>query len=103
MSGLFPEPENECEDEKCPFHGNVRVRGKTIEGKVVSDRMRNTVVVDLEYIRKDKKYERFKVESSKISAHNPPCIDAKEGDEVVIMETRPLSKTVRFAVVQKNP
>lgn len=103
MSDLFPAPKNKCDDKKCPFHGNVNVRGKIIRGKVVSDRMNKTVVVNREYIRKDQKYERFKVQSSKISAHNPPCIDAEGGDEVIIMETRPLSKTVKYAVVQKNP
>lgn len=103
MSGLFPEPEKECEDEKCPFHGNLDVRGQIFRGKVVSNKMQNTVVVNREYIRKDKKYKRFRVESSKISAHSPPCIDAKIGDEVTIMEVRPLSKTVHFVVVEKNP
>lgn len=103
LSGLFPKPEKVCSDKKCPFHGNVNVRGKKIKAKVVSNRMQNTVVVEREYIRKDAKYGRFKVESSAISAHNPPCINAKPGDDVIIMETRPLSKTVRFTVVQKNP
>lgn len=103
MSGLFPEPKKECEDEKCPFHGNLSVRGQIFKGKVVSNKMKNTVVVNREYIRKDKKYKRFKVESSKISVHNPPCIDANVDDVVTIMETRPLSKTVHFVVVEKNP
>lgn len=102
MSGLFPTPQMECKDKKCPFHGNVSVRGKIIRGTVVSNRMRNTVVINREYIREDEKYNRFMIESSKISAHNPPCIDAKTGDEVTIAETRPLSKTVKFTVVKVN-
>ncbi|HIQ03184.1 MAG TPA: 30S ribosomal protein S17, partial [Desulfurococcales archaeon] len=36
----------------------------------------------------------------KIHAHNPPCINAKVGDEVIIGETRPIAKTVSFVVLQ---
>ncbi|MCK4969892.1 MAG: 30S ribosomal protein S17, partial [Thermoplasmata archaeon] len=36
----------------------------------------------------------------KYSAHNPPCLSAKEGDNVTIAECRPLSKTVNFVVVK---
>ena len=35
-----------------------------------------------------------------IKVHNPPCINASEGDLVKIYETRPLSKTVHFVVVE---
>jgi small subunit ribosomal protein S17 len=33
-------------------------------------------------------------------AHNPPCINAKEGDVVKIAECRPLSKTKKFVVIE---
>ena len=38
--------------------------------------------------------------SSRISAHIPDCINAKAGDNVKIMECRPLSKTKKFVVVE---
>ena len=40
--------------------------------------------------------------NSRITAHNPPCIDAKTGDKVKIAECRPLSKTKNFVVVEKE-
>jgi len=97
---MFPKPEKECNDPRCPFHGNLKVRGRIFEGYVVSDKMQRTVVVRIDYLWRDKKYKRYEKRSSKIKAHNPPCLDAKEGDIVKIMETRPLAKTVKFVVVQ---
>ncbi|UCD03455.1 MAG: 30S ribosomal protein S17, partial [Candidatus Aenigmatarchaeota archaeon] len=39
---------------------------------------------------------------SRIAAHNPPCINAKEDDRVTIAECRPLSKTKAFVIVSKR-
>ncbi len=96
-------PKKECSDPKCPFHGTfrVRVRGRVFKGEVISTKMTNTVVVAMKYFYKDQKYERLSRAQSKIAAHLPACIDVKEGDFVRIMETRPLSKTVSFVVLDK--
>jgi small subunit ribosomal protein S17 len=51
----------------------------------------------MHYIRKYKRYEK---RSSKLHAHNPPCIGAKTGDMVKIAECRPLSKSTTFVVVE---
>jgi len=96
------EPEKECEDINCPFHGKLAVRGEILEGVVVSDKALKTVVVLRSYVRKVRKYERFEKRRSKIHAHNPPCINAKVGDAVKIAECRPLSKTKSFVVVEKK-
>jgi len=95
------EPDRECEDINCPFHGKLPVRGQIIEGVVVSDKAAKTVVVERTYMKKIRKYERYETRRSKIHAHNPPCIAAKIGDVVKIMECRPLSKTKSFVVVEK--
>ena len=48
-----------------------------------------------------KKYERFEKRTSVVSAHLPSCIgDVNIGDNVKVMECRPLSKTVSFCVVK---
>ncbi|ENN96177.1 30S ribosomal protein S17P [Methanocaldococcus villosus KIN24-T80] len=94
-------PEVECNDENCPFHGTLPVRGQSFVGVVVSDKMQKTVVVKREYLHYLKKYERYEKRSSKLHAHNPPCINAKVGDIVRIMECRPISKTKSFVVVEK--
>lgn len=92
-------PETECNDPHCPFHGSVSVRGQLLDGVVVSDKMDKTVVVQREYLKRNIKFDRYEKRRSKLHAHNPPCINAKEGDKVTIAECRPLSKTKTFVVV----
>jgi len=99
IPGLTP-PEKMCDDPKCPWHGYVKVRGQILRGIVVKARMQRTVVVRHEYVHYVKKYKRYERRRKHIHAHNPPCINAKEGDEVIIGETRPLAKTVAFVVLQ---
>lgn len=84
----------------CPFHGTLPVRGQVITGKVVSDRMQDSVVIVRDYLQYVKKYKRYEKRSSKIHAHSPPCIGVKVGDSVKIAECRPLSKTKKFVVVE---
>lgn len=93
-------PQNECADPKCPYHGEVSVRGKLFEGTVVSDSMNKTVKVAWENVVKDTKFSRYFKTTTKVLAHNPDCVKAKKGDKVLIGETRPLSKTKHFAVLQ---
>jgi small subunit ribosomal protein S17 len=102
MVGMGIEPPKEkCSDPKCPFHGELSVRGRAFEGLVVSDKMARTVTVELERMQYIPKYERYERRRSKFHAHNPPCIAAKAGDRVKVMECRKLSKTKTFVVVQK--
>ena len=95
-------PTKGCNDENCPFHGHLKVRGMKIVGKVVSTKMQKTIVVEKERLRMIKKYERIMRSTSKYAAHLPPCIHVSEGDEVMIMECRPLSKSVSFVVVENR-
>lgn len=90
----------ECKDRNCPFHGNLKTRGRIFKGVVVSDKMRKTVVVKRDLLEYIPKYERYAKKSSKISAHNPPCINAKTGDTVKIAECKPISKTKSFVVIE---
>ncbi len=96
------EPEEECADKNCPFHGNLSVRGQILEGDVVSDKMENTVIIEREYAEKIPKFERSERRSSRIFAHNPPCVNAVEGDRVKIAECRKLSKQKSFVVLEKG-
>ena len=94
-------PESVCEnDSKCPFHGEISVRGNIFEGTVTSDSMDKTVIIEWENMVKDTKYSRYFKTKSKVAAHNPSCVAAKVGDKVVIGETRPMSKTKHFAVLK---
>lgn len=96
------QPDAVCDDSDCPFHGSLSVRDRMMEGVVVSDRMQKSVVVSIEYTRYYPKYERYARMNSRITAHNPPCINAKRGEKVKISECRPLSKTKSFVVVEKE-
>ena len=90
----------ECKDKNCPIHGDLKIRGRILEGVVISDKMRNSVVVKRELLEYIPKYERYAKKSSKITAHNPPCLNAKLGDNVRIAECRPISKTKSFVVIE---
>lgn len=91
-----------CGDENCPFHGSLSTRGMTLTGRVVSDKMHKTVVVQIDYLQQFEKYKRYAKKRSKIHAHNPPCLAASKGTVVKIAECRPLSKTVSFVVIEKT-
>jgi small subunit ribosomal protein S17 len=93
-------PEKSCSDKNCPFHGELSIRGKLLTGTVASDKMSKTVIVSWDRRVYVPKFERYEKRRSKVSAHNPECIDAKKGDIVLIAETRPLSKTKNFAIVE---
>ncbi|MBI4175840.1 MAG: 30S ribosomal protein S17 [Candidatus Aenigmarchaeota archaeon] len=95
-------PEKPCEDDKCAWHGRLPVRGRVFEGVVRSTKPRNTAIVGWDYHRFITKYERYERKKSRVTAYNPPCMHAKEGDNVVIAECRPLSKTKTFVVVQRK-
>jgi small subunit ribosomal protein S17 len=101
MSLTFRSPKKTCEDTNCPFHGELPVRGRVFEGVVVSAKMDKTVVVERDYLSYVSKFMRYERRRSRIPSHNPPCIGAREGDHVMIAETRPISKTVSFVVVER--
>mmetsp|Transcript_93174 Transcript_93174/g.182596 ORF Transcript_93174/g.182596 Transcript_93174/m.182596 type:complete len:167 (+) Transcript_93174:60-560(+) len=91
-------------DKKCPFTGNVSIRGKILKGMVVSRKMKRTIVIRRNYLHYIKKFNRFEKRHSNVSVHCSPCFEPREGDIVTVGECRPLSKTVRFNVlkVDKN-
>jgi small subunit ribosomal protein S17 len=67
-------------------------------GLVTSDKMTNTVVVRVERLVRHPKYKRYIRRRTKFMAHNE--MDAKAGDTVRIVETRPLSARKRWRVVE---
>ena len=93
-------PTTECADHLCPFHGKLSVRGKLIEGKVVSSKAPKMIVVQQQAPKFITKFKRYARSQSKIHAYNPSCIDVKEGDIVLTAECRPISKSVSFVVLE---
>lgn len=72
---------------------------KTYTGTVVSDKMDKTITVVVETYKKHPLYGKRVKYSKKYKAHDENNI-AKQGDLVKIMETRPLSATKRFRLVE---
>jgi small subunit ribosomal protein S17 len=72
---------------------------KTREGIVVSDKMDKTVVVQVEDRVRHSRYAKTMRRTSKLKAHDEAST-AGVGDRVLIMETRPLSATKRWRVVE---
>jgi len=76
----------------------ARARRKTRTGLVVSDKMARTVVVELTRRFADPLYGKQVKRTKRVAAHDEH--GAKAGDTVRIMETRPLSRTKRWRVVE---
>jgi small subunit ribosomal protein S17 len=93
-------PKNKCDDERCPFHGSLKVRGRLLTGNAVSTAGKGFVVVEMEYLHMVPKFIRGERRRSRVSAHLSPCIEVRDGDRVTIGECRPLSKTISFVVVE---
>mmetsp|Transcript_27207 Transcript_27207/g.31049 ORF Transcript_27207/g.31049 Transcript_27207/m.31049 type:complete len:170 (-) Transcript_27207:47-556(-) len=90
-------------DKKCPFTGNVSIRGRILKGLVISTKMKRTIIVRRDYLHYIKKYRRFEKRHKNIAVHCSPAFSVKDGDVVTIGECRPLSKTIRFNVVAHEP
>lgn len=94
-------PEKMCSDEKCPWHGHLKVHGRIFQGRVESAKAAKTAVVEWGYSKYNTKYERYERKHSRIAAYKPDCIDLAEGDIVRVGECRPVSKTKKFVVVER--
>ena len=89
-----------CGDKKCPIHGKVLVKPENYTGKVIKKDSSRSATIEWSRRLYIPKFERYEVRRSRIHVHNPACIDAKIGDTVKAMKTRPLSKTKNFAIVE---
>lgn len=76
-----------------------RNKRKVYTGTVISTKMDKTITVLVETHVKHKKYGKRMLSSKKFKAHDENNV-AKDGDIVMIMETRPLSATKRFRLVK---
>ncbi|GAA3019155.1 30S ribosomal protein S17 [Actinokineospora globicatena] len=88
--------ENETVTETEVAERNTR---KVREGLVVSDKMDKTIVVALEDRKKHPRYAKVLRSTTKVKAHDE-ANTAGVGDRVLLMETRPLSATKRWRLVE---
>ena len=82
-----------------PRSEQTRGRRKTAIGYVVSDKMQKTIVVELEDRKSHPLYGKIIRTTKKVKAHDENG-DAGVGDRVSLMETRPLSATKRWRLVE---
>lgn len=76
-----------------------KVIKKTLIGKVVSDKMAQTITVEVETRKMNPIYKKFVRTHKKFKAHDASS-SAKEGDVVKISEARPISKDKRWKLVE---
>jgi len=91
--------ENAAKDETVSTTPKARGSRKTREGLVLSGKMDKTVTVEVEDRVKHKLYGKVIRRTSKLKAHDEQNA-AGIGDRVLLMETRPLSATKRWRVVE---
>ena|SRR5207248_1443656 len=78
-------------------HGEGRPKLRT--GVVVSDKADKTITVRIEDARRHRRYEKIVRSTSTLHAHDE-ANDAHEGDRVTVVESRPLSRTKRWRLVE---
>jgi small subunit ribosomal protein S17 len=78
---------------------NQRGRRTEVVGQVVSNKMQKTIAVQIFRLVRHVKYGKYIQRSSVFKAHDEKN-EARVGDKVRLIETRPLSKTKRWKLVQ---
>lgn len=77
---------------------NTKKAGKTLFGTVVSNKMTDTIVVEVERYEKHPKYEKYIKRKKKFKAHDVGNTKTM-GEKVEIVEVKPISKDKHFMVV----
>lgn len=78
-----------------------KIQKKRLIGKVFSDKMKNTLVIEVERIKFDSKLKTRYKRHKKYKAHIDSN-DYKVGDSVIIEECRPISKDKKWRVISKR-
>jgi small subunit ribosomal protein S17 len=82
----------------APVHAVVEGRRRIRQGIVVSDKAEKTITVRIDFARRHRRYEKIVRSSTTLHAHDENN-DANEGDTVRVVESRPLSRSKRWALV----
>jgi small subunit ribosomal protein S17 len=85
-------------EQLAPVHAPVEGRRSVRQGLVVSDKADKTITVRIDFARRHRRYEKIVRSSSTLHAHDENN-EAHEGDVVRVIESRPLSKSKRWKLV----
>ena len=96
------EQNTSCTDIKCPFHGQLSLRGRIFQGTVIK-KFPKRLTIEFERTIYLRKYERYAKSKTKLHARLSDCLatSINVGDYVEIQECRPLSKIITFVVTKK--
>lgn len=92
-------PAKECTDGKCPFHGQLIVKKELFKGMVLKKDSNNSAIIEWFRPYYIPKYERYEMRRSRLRVHNPACLNAEVGQEVIAARTRALSKTKNHVIL----
>jgi small subunit ribosomal protein S17 len=81
------------------MEATVRKDKQVLQGVVVSDKMEKTIVVEIMMRKLHPLYKKYLTRSKKVKAHDEKN-DAKVGDTVRVVETRPLSRDKRWRLAE---
>jgi small subunit ribosomal protein S17 len=81
------------------MEAKTRKDKQVLQGVVVSDKMEKTIVVEIVTRKLHPLYKKYLTRSKKVKAHDETN-DAKMGDTVRVVETRPLSKDKRWRLAE---
>ncbi len=84
--------------ESTKQNNDKKVIGRVLTGKVVSDKMKDTIVVETERFVKHAKYHKYFKVTKRYKAHDAGNTK-KVGEKVSIVETKPISRDKHFRVV----
>ncbi len=88
--------------EKTTAQNNIaRKTKKTLTGVVVSDKMKDTIVVSVKRYSKHPKYLKYQAKTKRYKAHDAGNTK-KMGETVTIEETAPISRDKRFKVIESS-
>ncbi|MDP3734192.1 MAG: 30S ribosomal protein S17 [Nanoarchaeota archaeon] len=92
-------PTKDCTDKKCPFHGQLSVKKELFRGKIIKKDSNRSATIEWFRPYYIPKYERYELRRSRMHVHNPACVEAEIGDNVLAARTRPLSKTKNHVIL----
>lgn len=98
MAKKKSEPKAQKEREKAKATSGR----KELVGEVLSNKMEKTAVVAVETKRAHPIYKKLVKSRKKYFAHVPEGVEVEEGDRVVIVESRPMSKNKKWSIVKEQ-
>jgi small subunit ribosomal protein S17 len=78
----------------------LRTHGRTFVGTVIKDVFHKTTTIEFPRQVYNSKYERFQKRRTRIKVHIPEEFKIKKGDVISVIETRPISKTKNFMILE---